>query len=522
MEQHTKDVAVIASRVRDFYQRNVPFRVYHGSTNSTRSLSHDPDKVVDISRLSQVIHVDKERQTILAEPNVAMDQLVRTTLNHGMIPKVVPEFPGITVGGAFSGTAAESSSFKYGYFDRSINWVEIVLAGGDVVKASPTEHSDLFYGSIGACGTLGVCTLFEIQLIQSGQYVELTYLPVYSPEEAAQVLDQCRSERCSPMPGPETEDIPLKWDFVDGILFSNTLGAIIAGRIQQYSRQDLPVSQFSRRQDNWFYLHAHSQVTHKQNTHCDTCAHSQPHSPTGDGPVVELVPVMDYLFRYDRGAFWTGSYGWPAWLFNRIGRALLDPLFHTRALYRLLHLSGRAQRFIVQDLAVPWCNAVQFIEWTHEAIRIYPVWLCPVDGKTRAPLHLANRPVLEPGADDSFLNIGLWGVPRAHSVRRSEVKTVRELVEHLVEDNMLIEEKAKETGSLKWLYARNFYTEAQFWSIYNRQEYDKLRRTWGAELLPSLWDKVRNEQPAYVEEDFLGALLSFLLGRDHIMHRRTM
>lgn len=520
MDQHAKDVAVIVSRVQDLRQRNVPFRVYHGSTNSTRSLNHDPDKFVDISGLSRAISVDKERQTILVEPNVPMDQLARTTLDYGMLPKVVPEFPGITVGGAFAGTAAESSSFKYGYFDRSINWVEIVLAKGDVVKASPTEHSDLFYGSIGACGTLGVCTLFEIQLIPSGQYVELNYYPVYSAEEAAQVLDRCRKERCIPVAGAQTEETQLKWDFLDGILFSDTLGAIIAGKIQQDPHEDLPVSRFSRRQDNWFYLHAHSQVAHKQDTECDTCAHSYPRSPTDDGPVVELVPVMDYLFRYDRGAFWMGSYGWPWWLFNRVGRALLDPLFRTRALYRLMHLSGRGQRFIVQDLAVPRRNVVQFIEWAHEALRIYPVWLCPVDGKTRAPLHLANRPVLEPGADDSLLNVGLWGIPRSESASRCE--TWRELVGYLVEDNRLIEEKTKEIGALKWLYARNFYTEEQFWSIYNREEYDKLRRAWGAEVLPSLWDKMRNEQPAYVEEDVFWPLLGYLLGRDDIMRKKKI
>lgn len=355
MDQHIKDIVVIASRVKDFHQRNVPFRVYHGSTNSTRSLNHDPDKVVDISCLSRVSSVDNENQTMLVEPNVPMDQLARTTLDHGMLPKVVPEFPGITVGGAFAGTAAESSSFKYGYFDHSINWVEIVLANGDVVKASPTEHSDLFYGSVGACGTLGVYTLFEIQLIQSGQYVELTYYPVYSTEEAAQVLDRCLKERCVPLPKAQTEETQLKWDFLDGILFSDTLSGIIAGRIRQDAKKDLPISQFSRRQDKWFYLHAHSQVAHKEDTNCDTCAHSYPRSPTDDGPVVELVPVMDYLFRYDRGAFWMGSYGWPWWLFNRVGRALLDPLFRTRALYRLMHFSGRGPRFIVQDLA--WSRA---------------------------------------------------------------------------------------------------------------------------------------------------------------------
>lgn len=91
-----------------------------------------------------------------------------------------------------------------------------------------------------------------------------------------------------------------------------------------------------------------------------------------------------------------------------------------------------------------------------------------------------------------------------------------------MEDNKLIEAKTKETGALKWLYARKFYTEEQFWSIYNKEEYDRLRHAWGAEILPSLWDKMRNEQPAYVEEAFLWPLLWCLLGRDYIIRRKTI
>jgi FAD/FMN-containing dehydrogenase len=57
-----------------------------------------------------------------------MDKLVEATLEYGLIPPVVMEFPGITVGGGYAGSAGESSSFKYGYFDQTVNSVEIVLA----------------------------------------------------------------------------------------------------------------------------------------------------------------------------------------------------------------------------------------------------------------------------------------------------------------------------------------------------------------------------------------------------------
>jgi len=110
-------------------------------------------------------------------------------LSTGLVPPVIPEFPGITVGGAFSGTAAASSSFKYGYFDRAVNWVEIVLADGERVKASNTELLDLFSGIVGGFGTLGVTTLFEIKLVPA----------------TISTIRKCADD--------------VKYDFVDGIIF---------------------------------------------------------------------------------------------------------------------------------------------------------------------------------------------------------------------------------------------------------------------------------------------------------------
>ncbi len=54
----------------------------------------------------------------------------------------------------------KSSSFRYGAFDATINWIEIVLANGDVTRAYRTkaEKTDLFWGAASAFGTLGVVT----------------------------------------------------------------------------------------------------------------------------------------------------------------------------------------------------------------------------------------------------------------------------------------------------------------------------------------------------------------------------
>lgn len=72
------------------------------------------------------------------------------------------EFPGTTVGGGCAGTSGESSSFNHRFINRSINYVEMVLANRDIITCSDTKNSDLFHGAAGAVGSLGVTTLAEI------------------------------------------------------------------------------------------------------------------------------------------------------------------------------------------------------------------------------------------------------------------------------------------------------------------------------------------------------------------------
>lgn len=117
MEEHEKQVASISAQVRSFREQGVKFRISHGSTNSTRpSATRRDHNVIDLSALSRVLKVDKESRTAWVEPNVPMDRLVEETLKYGLVPPVVMEFPGITVGGGYAGTSGESSSFKYASF----------------------------------------------------------------------------------------------------------------------------------------------------------------------------------------------------------------------------------------------------------------------------------------------------------------------------------------------------------------------------------------------------------------------
>lgn len=482
MDKHRALVSSIASTVRSFYAAKEPYRIFHGSTNSTRP-SLTSNRVVDISALRNVLSVDTARKTALVEPNVPMDALVSHTLKHGLVPPVVMEFPGITAGGGFAGSAGESSSFRHGWFDDTVRSVEIVLPDGEVVTAqnpalapaappekdsssSSSTYADLYRGAAGAVGTLGVTTMLELNLVPAKKFVRTRYQRTRSVAEAIRLVKAATADASN--------------DYVDGILYSKDHGVVITGQMTDDKPGAAPVQTFSRARDPWFYLHVASRT--------------QAHDTAED-----FVPLAEYLFRYDRAGFWVARAGWRYFKlvpFTAATRWFLDDFIHTRMLYRALHGSGESARFIVQDVAMPFATTERLVDYTAQELGIWPLWLCPL--KRRAPptfhpytttprpdkatgKNFENEEQQQGEEEEMMLNVGVWGWgPAKH--------------DDFVKANRALEAKVRELGGMKWLYAHTYYDEPEFWDMYGGREwYDALRNKYKADEagLPSVYDKVK-------------------------------
>ncbi|KAI0480899.1 hypothetical protein GGR56DRAFT_628067 [Xylariaceae sp. FL0804] len=392
------------------------------------------------------------------------------------------EFPGITAGGGFSGSAGESSSGRHGPFDNTVDAVEIVLPDGEVARASPRRggegagadadaRPDLFWGAASAFGTLGVVTLLEIRLRDAGSgFVELTHHPLPSMAAAAAKLQQ------------EVADPAV--DFVDGIAFGPDAMVVCSGRIVDADavptakKGSLPKPKprrYLRRRDPWFYLDV------------------QKRAAGASRPVVDLVPLVDYLFRWDRGGFWVASYAYRYFLtpFNRVTRYLLDDFMRARVMYHALHESGLADTYIIQDVGVPYAAVDEFYRWLHGTLGIYPLWLCPIRVRRDAPdaAHGLHADFADPDGPEFMLNFGVWGPP-THQQPVNSSGSSSGGREEMVRLNRAIERKVHELGGKKTLYAQAYYTEDEFWATYDRPAYDAVRARHRADHLPSVYDKV--------------------------------
>lgn len=430
---HADTIRKLQRQIREYYARKIPFRVYHGSTNSTRVLTFKRSEMVDISEMGRVLSVDTTKRVAIVEPNVPMDTLVDETLKYGLIPPVVTEFPGITVGGAIQGAAAETSSHKWGCFSQTVNWIEMILGNGELIRASPSLNADLFYGTAGSYGSLGLITAAEIKLIPAKKYVTITHFQVTSSEDALRLANKYVKSS----------------DFIECGMSQKDLGTVVIGNLSDIVEGR--IKRFTRAHDPWYYLYAEEIMN-------------------AGKQVTDTVPLKDYLFRLDRGAFWTARLafertGMP---FNAFTRFIFDPLMHTRKLYQAVQESAAAQEYVCQDIVLPTKSVVPFLEFIDKEFGLYPIIFCPIKPEPRSPLQCN-------GIDTELVfNIGVYGLRVTP-------------YEKFVEINRQIESKTSKLGGKKWFYAHSYYSEDEFWQIYDKKWYNKLRKKYHATTLPDIY-----------------------------------
>lgn len=425
---------------------------------------------IDINPLNRILQIDPIERTVLAEPRVTMEELLKATLPYGMMVPVLPEFKGITVGGAIMGAGLESASHRFGLFSDQALSYEILLGDGSIICASPDEHSDLFYGLAGSYGSLGVLLSVTLKLIPTCPFVQLTYHVFHNIIEAIQSI--------SALAHP---------DFIEGFIFAKNHVVCVEGRFMPLEYGDnYPAFSQKHYWSPWFYQH----VKAKQEN---------------DTP--EKMPLFDYLFRHDRGAFWMGSYGtqWSAlpryffesrWHLTRCARCLpqsprirspREPSFFyrvllgwamsSRRLYTWLHTAHSeewiANRCMIQDFCIPLHHAASFIEEVLEQTGILPLWLCPISSVDTVQI---LSPHYNP-TSKKLLNVGIYGIPI------QQQKGTAQLLASL-------EETAQRMKGRKMLYSYSQYTPEQFWDIYPKERYERLRKTYYADTWTPIDAKV--------------------------------
>ena len=182
----TSDVVGAVNFAKD---NGLVLAVRGGGHNIAGSALCDDGIIIDLSQM-KAAHVDAGSLRGTIEGGATLADFDAATQAHGLaLPLGINSTTGVaglTLGGGFGWL-----SRKYGMTIDNLESAEVVTAAGEVVRASATEHPDLFWALRGGSGNFGVVTRFEFRLHPVGPNV-LSGLIVYPLSEAKAVLQQYR------------------------------------------------------------------------------------------------------------------------------------------------------------------------------------------------------------------------------------------------------------------------------------------------------------------------------------------
>ncbi|KAI5671036.1 hypothetical protein M9H77_11400 [Catharanthus roseus] len=418
---------------------------------------------VDLSAFRNVLDIDKERMIARVEPLVNMGQISRVTVPMNLSLAVVAELDDLTVGGLINGYGIEGSSHLYGLFSDTVVAYEIVLADGQVVRATrDNEYSDLFYAIPWSQGTLGLLVAAEIKLIPVKEYMRLTYKPVIGNlQELAQGYIDSFCPRDGDQDNPEK--VP---DFVETMVYSPTEAVCMYGRYaskEEAKQKGNKINEVGWWFKPWFYQHAQTALKR--------------------GEFVEYIPTREYYHRHTRCLYWEGKLILPfadQWWFRFLLGWMMPPKVSLlkatqgdaiRNYYHEMH--------VIQDMLVPLYKVGDALEWVHREMEVYPIWLCP-HRLYKLPVKTMIYP--EPGFEHQhrqgdtnyaqmYTDVGVYYAPGP--VLRGEVFDGAEAVRKL--ENWLIENHGFQPQ-----YAVSELTEKNFWRMFDAELYEQCRRKYKA------------------------------------------
>jgi len=425
-------------------------------TLKSKSTSHifrerKKSNTIDLRHFNQIINIDPKSKTAEVEGMIRFYDLSKETLKYGLIPAVVPELRGITVGGTIVGLGLESASFKYGMVPEIIEEVELLTSEGKIITCSPKKHSDLFNMLPNSWGTLGYVLKCKIKLIPAKKFVHIEYLRFLSAQDYFNALKK--------------EIEANKADFLDGVIFSETEFVIVKGTFSnELTTTDAKLLNL---RDTIYYKHIR-----------DACNQGC------------YLTTFDYLWRWDVDTFWsTDKMNTFVILQNPLVRKLVGWYFlrsdhivqlrqlrekMKKTLLKFSLITKRKTEQIIQDVLLDIDGCAEFMSWYFKNIKIFPVWICPINNKGsksgKFPLHKT--------LGDISVDIGFYYDKVLEGGTKSN---------HY---NEIVEKKMKKMGATKGLYSTSFYSKKEFWSLYDKKAYDQLKKKYDPKnVFPNLYEK---------------------------------
>jgi decaprenylphospho-beta-D-ribofuranose 2-oxidase len=148
-------------------------------------------QVLGLGKVDRYLGFDAHTGALTCEAGLSLARIIEDFAPRGWFPMVTPGTKFVTVGGCIANDVHGKAHHAQGCFSACVEALTVLLASGEVVPASRSENSDLFWGTFGGMGLLGVVLSATIRL----RRIETTYfrqrsIPVNDLEAMLAALDE--------------------------------------------------------------------------------------------------------------------------------------------------------------------------------------------------------------------------------------------------------------------------------------------------------------------------------------------
>ena len=406
--------------------------------------------------LSSILSLDTDNNTVRVEPMATMIDVSRYLMRRGYALAVQPEMDDLTIGGVCMGVGIETSSHRHGFISETVTAYEIVTADGQLLRATDSEHRELFYSLPWSHGTLGFLVAVELKVIPAKRYMQLQYIPCHSQEALCQ-----RLQKLAAAPTPPA--------YLEALVFSPTTAMIICGELtdKPSGAKFNPIKRFYK---PWFHEHVASLLAQGETREYMPLQHYfHRHTASIFFQLQDLIPFADQAW-YRYGLAWLGA-----------PKVSLLKRIHSRDLRRKSMHSRTAQ-----DIIIPIETLATALDFIHPHYEIYPLWLCPVKLFRHEQQYGLLR---EPEKTSMYIDVGIYGIPGA--IRRHENFD-------MIATSQALEKFTLSLNGCHMLYADIFMNKAEFENMFAHQHYRAMRKHYHAETtFPEVYEKITPEAWLY-------------------------
>ncbi|MBC8033068.1 MAG: FAD-binding oxidoreductase [Chitinophagaceae bacterium] len=132
---------------------------------------NDGGRIAECTFMNHFLNFDEQEGILECEAGASLEEIINVFVGKGWLPMICPGTKFVTLGGAIANDIHGKAHHTDGSFVNCVISFTILTASGDILTASRTENSDLFWANFGGLGLLGIIVTAKIRL----RKIETTY-----------------------------------------------------------------------------------------------------------------------------------------------------------------------------------------------------------------------------------------------------------------------------------------------------------------------------------------------------------